>query len=200
MSIKAIVGLGNPGQEYSKTRHNLGFVVVDALASFAGAAPWKLERRYQAMITTGTLGETPLYFVKPQTFMNLSGSAIQRLSSYYKWSPDSLIVVYDDITVNLGSVKVTVQGSPGGHNGVRSILAHIGSGFIRYRIGIGGKSHPEMGLTEHVLGRLTPEEQIIIEKNVPKFIRDIQLLVDKGAEYGMNEINQKSKTHDGNAN
>tara|TARA_B100001248_G_scaffold262736_1_gene261989 strand:- start:50838 stop:51440 length:603 start_codon:yes stop_codon:yes gene_type:complete len=200
MSIKAIVGLGNPGQEYANTRHNLGFMVVDALARSVGASAWKSVRRYKAMVADGTVGDTAVHFVKPETFMNDSGSSIQRLSSYYKWPPNSLIVVYDDITVELGRVKINVQGSAGGHNGVESVLRHIGPGFIRYRIGIGGKSHPEMDLAEHVLGRLMPEESAILEKNLPKFIQGIHLLVDKGPESAMNEINQKNKTNDGNAN
>src|SRR5262245_60695993 len=137
MSVTLIAGLGNPGREYAATRHNLGFAVVDALAAAEGLK-WKHESRFEAETARWDVrpGVTRL-LVKPQTFMNESGRACRALLDFHKVPPAALIAAYDDFNIDLGLVKVSVTGSAGGHNGVASLLEHVGDGFVRYRLGIG---------------------------------------------------------------
>ncbi len=133
--MKLIVGLGNPGSQYAKTRHNIGFMVVDELAS-THQAIWKLDKKMQAEIAEFTPDNEKVILAKPQTFMNLSGEPIQKIMQFYKLQPSDVWVVFDDVDVPFGKLKVRQEGSAGGHKGVKSAIANIGQDFIRVRIGI----------------------------------------------------------------
>ena len=196
MSIFIVAGLGNPGREYVKTRHNAGFVVVDALAARHGLA-WRTQSRFEAKVgrwdradgRTGVLA-------KPQTFMNDSGRALRALADFYKVPQSEIIAVYDDLTIELGRIKTTVRGSAGGHNGVASLLEHLAGGFIRYRIGIGPKHPPEMDLKDFVLGKFTPDEQTIFDQQLSNYIDGLDLLIKQGPDQAMNQLNRRTDQHD----
>ncbi len=190
-----IAGLGNPGSTYACTRHNIGFSVADALVLFLKCS-WKHESKFKAEIAKTNHDGKEIILTKPQTYMNCSGEALQPLCSYYKIPAEKLIVIYDDIAFGPGQVKISVNGSAGGHNGIRSILEHLGDGFIRYRIGIGSKPHPEMDLKDYVLGKWNDEEQRIFQDKMPFLVSGLLSIIDNGSAYAMNRINQRTKTHD----
>ena len=195
MSVSLIAGLGNPGRDYAGTRHNLGFTVVEALAAAEGLS-WKHEARFEAEVARWNVrpGVTR-WLVKPQTFMNDSGRALRRLLDFHKLPIDALVVAYDDLTIDVGRVKITVRGSAGGHNGVASLLEHTGSGFVRYRIGIGAPRPPEMDLKDFVLGKFSPSEQTLIDQNLKSFVDGLKLLLSSGPAQAMNTLNRRA-THD----
>jgi PTH1 family peptidyl-tRNA hydrolase len=188
MSFPIIVGLGNPGRQYADTRHNVGFMVLDRLAAAAGAV-FQSVPRWQCHLAklpgSGTL------LVKPQTFMNLSGRAVQQILAYYKWNPDQLLVVHDDAALPLGSLRFREKGSAGGHNGIKSILQHLGiDGFSRLKLGIGG-SHPD-AMVEHVLGKFTPEEQALLENMLAMALDAVQLARSEGIAAAANRYHTRS--------
>jgi len=191
MSISLVAGLGNPGREYEKTRHNVGFVVVEAITRQLGLA-WQTQRSFEAMVARWDPepGRTIL-FAKPLTFMNESGRALQAMTGFYKIPATSVIAVYDDLTINLGLVKVTVTGSAGGHNGVASLIERFGGGFIRYRIGIGPKDPPQMDLKDFVLGQFTSEQQHLLDKNLERYVTGLRLVIEHGADRAMNQLNRR---------
>ncbi len=193
MSVSLIAGLGNPGQKYAGTRHNLGFVVVDALAAAEGLS-WKHEPRFEADVARWNVrpGVTR-WLVKPQTFMNESGRALRRLLDFHKLPPSELSVAYDDLTIDLGLIKVSVSGSAGGHNGVASLLEHLEGGFVRYRLGIGTARPAEMDIADFVLGKFSPAEQLIIDQNLKSFVDGLRLLIDSGSAKAMNSLNRRDK-------
>lgn len=187
-----IAGLGNPGKEYVNTRHNIGFVVVDELAKKLGFT-WKLEKKRKAEVAQGTWGHQPIILAKPQTYMNLSGEALGSLAGYFKIPGARIIAIFDDVTLPLGRVKVSLEGGTGGHNGVENLVQHLGKGFMRFRIGIGQKTHPAMDLKDYVLGTFLTVESTYIETLLPNFIEGLHLLIDKGAVSAMNVLNQIPK-------
>jgi len=193
MSITLIAGLGNPGREYTATRHNLGFTVVEALASAEGLS-WKHEPRFAAEIARWNVrpGVTR-WLVKPQTFMNESGRALRLLLDFHKLPVESLAVAYDDLTIEIGRVKVTESGSAGGHNGVASLLEHLGNGFSRYRLGIASLRPAEMDLKDFVLGKFTDDEKIIIQQQLTRFVAGLRLLIESGCAPAMNSLNRREK-------
>jgi PTH1 family peptidyl-tRNA hydrolase len=191
MSIAVIAGLGNPGAEHYRTRHNLGFWVVDALARESGAN-WRPEPRFQAEVARAEIAGRPLWLLKPLTFMNESGEAVGSFLRFHKLESQELAAAFDDITLPLGRLKVTVRGSAGGHNGVASLLAHAGSDFVRVKLGIGGKSIPQMDLKDHVLGRLTADEEAVLTERLPEFLRGLRFLAAEGPQAAMNELNQRN--------
>ena len=193
MSITLIAGLGNPGREYTATRHNLGFTVVEALASAEGLS-WKHEPRFEAEIARWNVrpGVTR-WLVKPQTFMNESGRALRLLLDFHKLPVESLAVAYDDLTIEIGRVKVTESGSAGGHNGVASLLEQVGNGFGRYRLGIASLRPAEMDLKDFVLGKFTDDEKIIIQQQLTRFVAGLRLLIESGCAPAMNSLNRREK-------
>src|SRR6267154_168623 len=180
MSVTLIAGLGNPGREYAGTRHNLGFTLVEALAAAEGLK-WKSESRFESATARWDVrpGVTRL-LVKPQTFMNDSGRALRGLLDFHKAAVSDLIVAYDDLTIDTGAVKVSVTGSAGGHNGVASLLEHLGDGFARYRLGIGPKEPAQMELSDFVLGKFSPEQQIIVTQKLDHYVQGLELLLSRG--------------------
>ena len=190
MSITLVAGLGNPGREYETTRHNVGWVVVEAWAKKHGLT-WKTSPQFEAEIARWDIPGRTCYLVKPLTFMNDSGRAVAALARYYKADAGSVIAVYDDLNIDLGLVKVSVTGSAGGHNGVASLLEHLDDGFIRYRLGIGPKEPPQMDLKDFVLGKFTPDQQNLVTQHLSNYLSGLDLLLSRGAEAAMNQLNRR---------
>ena len=187
--VKLLVGLGNPGERYHGTRHNVGFRFVDKLADSESI---RFRRRYLPSAWVGSLeieGETVL-LVKPKTFMNRSGKAVAGLLRRYGLTIDDLIVVYDDVALEVGRLRVRQRGSAGGHNGVQSVIDWLDAdNFVRIRIGVGG-SPRQGGLIDHVLGGFTPEEEKSIEVAIAR-ARDLtECLLCAGVEQAMNNFNR----------
>lgn len=191
MSISLVAGLGNPGREYASTRHNLGWIVVEALAARAGLA-WKAAPQFKAEVARWDRpGKPTLYLAKPLTFMNDSGFAVGALARFYKIAPPSIVAVYDDLTIDLGLVKVSVTGSAGGHNGVASLLEHLDGGFVRYRLGIGPKDPPQMDLKDFVLGKFSESQHALVIQQLPTYLSGLDLLLSRGVEAAMNQLNRR---------
>ena len=190
MSITLVAGLGNPGREYESTRHNAGWVVLEAWAKKLGLT-WKASPQFEAEIARWDAPGRTCYLAKPLTFMNDSGRSVGALMRFYKVPAESVIAVYDDLTIDLGLVKVSGTGSAGGHNGVAGLLEHLGDGFVRYRLGIGPKQPPQMDLKDFVLGKFSPEQQTILSQNLPNYLSGLDLLLTRGAEAAMNQLNRR---------
>lgn len=194
MSVTLLAGLGNPGAKYAGTRHNLGFKVVDALAAAEGLS-WKHETRFEAEIARWNVrpGETR-WLIKPQTFMNESGRALRKLLDFHKLPAESLAVAYDEINIEIGRVKLSVDGSAGGHNGIASLLGHVGNGFLRYRLGIGSSERPVgMDIADYVLGKFSLSEQTIIDQNLKTFVEGARLLFTSSPAEAMNRLNRRTR-------
>ena len=182
-----IVGLGNPGREYEKTRHNAGFRAIDLLADSLGCKIDKLK--YQGLYCQTTYNGRKLFLLKPQTYMNLSGRSVLQLSSYFNIPPARIIVMFDDISLAPGRLRIRPDGSAGGHNGIKSIIQEVGSqAFPRVKIGVGGKAHPEQDLADHVLSTFSASE----EKDLAVALRnagDAALaIIDKGVPEAANRF------------
>jgi PTH1 family peptidyl-tRNA hydrolase len=191
MSISLVAGLGNPGRDYENSRHNLGWVAIDAYASKHGLA-WKNAPDFDSVIARRDLGPgRTLWFVKPQTFMNESGRAVAALARYHRIAPEEVAAVYDDLTIDLGLVKVSVSGSDAGHNGVASLLEHLGNGFARLRLGVGPKYPAEMDLKDFVLARFTQEQLTLIQQKTDTYVQGLELLLASGADRAMNQLNRR---------
>jgi len=165
------VGLGNPGKEYDVTRHNIGFMCLDEFASknseFGG---WVDKKDLKCHLTTGQMGDTRVMLIKPTTFMNLSGEAVQAVQSFYKIQPDKIIVIHDELDVDFGQIRLRQGGSAAGHNGVKSIMQHQDADFGRIRVGIGPKTPPQIDSADFVLQKFSAEQQshfkeLFIESN-----------------------------------
>lgn len=183
-----LAGLGNPGVRYDSTRHNVGFEVIDQF-SRAHHIPVK-KIKHKALIGEGRVAGVPVVLVKPQTYMNLSGESIQAVLHYYKVSLDRLVVVYDDIDMEVGTLRIRQQGGAGTHNGMRSLLSHLHSeGFPRVRMGVGKPTHGE--LADYVLGRFRPEEIPVMESAVLKAADALEAVVKDGIQKAMNLYNVK---------
>jgi len=191
MSISLVAGLGNPGREYELSRHNLGWVVLDAYASKHGLA-WKSAPEFESAVARADLGAgRALWLAKPQTFMNESGRAAAALARYHKIAPGAVAAVYDDLTIDLGLVKVSVSGGDAGHNGVASLLEHLGAGFTRFRLGTGPKQPPEMDIKDFVLARFTSDQLTLIQQKTDTFVQGLELLLAGGADRAMNQLNRR---------
>ena len=191
MFLSLVAGLGNPGSVYEHSRHNLGWVVLDALARKNGLK-WKPQRQFEADVARWDLGSGGVrWLVKPLTFMNESGRSIGALARYYKIVPEAIAAVYDDVAIDLGLVKVTVAGSAGGHNGVASLLEQVGDGFVRYRLGIGPKHPPQMELSDFVLEKFTAEQQTLLSQKLDFHVLGLELMLARGTETAMNQLNRR---------
>ena len=153
-----VVGLGNPGAQYVNTRHNAGFLALDAIAERAGV---RMERtRFKALVAEATVGGARVLLMKPQTFMNLSGEAVREAAAFYHIEPANIVVIYDDICLSIGRLRVRGKGSDGGHNGIKSIIYQLRSNeFPRIRVGVGERPNPEYDLADFVLSAFTPKER-----------------------------------------
>lgn len=191
MFLSLVAGLGNPGREYEATRHNLGWVVLDALA-LRHRLEWRPEPQFDATVARWDLAPgRSRWLVKPLTFMNDSGRAVAAFARFHRIGVPAIAAVYDDLTIDLGLVKITASGSAGGHNGVSSLLAHLGEGFVRYRLGIGPKQPVQMELADFVLGKFTPEQQLIVSQKLDYYVNGLDLLLSRGTAAAMNQINRR---------
>jgi PTH1 family peptidyl-tRNA hydrolase len=193
MPIAVIAGLGNPGSQYRNTRHNIGYTIVDQLATKYGAT-WKHEARFEAEVAVIQYEERKLMLLKPQTFMNASGRSLGTVLRYRKLHAESMLVIYDDLTLDLGRIKLSVNGSAGGHNGIADILTQVGTGFARFRVGIGAKPHKEMDLADYVLSKFSKDELSILADRSSIFLDQIHLILNEGIESSMKTINQRIAT------
>jgi PTH1 family peptidyl-tRNA hydrolase len=183
-----IVGLGNPGAEYAKTRHNAGFLLVEKLAA-RWKEDWTEERKFQARIAKAERNDKRVLLCQPQTFMNLSGEAVGGLVSFYQLPLTQLTVAVDDADLPLGEIRLRPDGSSGGHHGLESIEQHLASrGFARLRIGIGRKDGARE-ITNHVLGRFDSGEGALLEKVLIRASEQIECRLDNGIERAMNQFN-----------
>jgi PTH1 family peptidyl-tRNA hydrolase len=174
-----IVGLGNPGQEYVGNRHNVGFLCIDAFAHKNSFDPWMHKKDLKCDITQATLGDTRVILVKPQTFMNLSGEAVQAVQHFYKLTNEQTVVIHDELDINFGQIRMRVGGSAAGNNGVKSVSQHIGENYGRVRIGIGPKMPEQMDTADFVLQDFNKAEQ----EAFPAFLREVGALLSEYA-YG----------------
>lgn len=196
-AVKLIAGLGNPGAEYAKTKHNAGFLLVDALAEKLGADAWR--ERYDALVLDARMGGEKVLLVKPLTYMNESGRAIGPLLDWYKLGPEDLIVAHDDMDLPVGTIRIRKKGSAGGHNGIKSILAHVGDEhFARVRIGI-GRPLPGWTVIHHVLAPFLPEDVPKIKEAVDRLVPAVECIVTEDVDLAMNRFNpRKKKKEDSN--
>ena len=186
--LKLVVGLGNPGRDYEGTRHNIGFAVLDEWAREKGE-DFKMERKWEGELAK--IG--PLHALKPQTFMNLSGRSVATLARFYRWTPEQILVVYDDVALPLGTLRFRQKGSAGGHNGIKSIIACLGSDtFPRLKIGVGGDD--QKTLVGHVLGQFAPNERDEVQNTLARAVRAVQLAASGGVTSAANEFNAKKQS------
>ena len=186
--MKCIVGLGNPGRKYEMTRHNIGFLVLDELASRNGLS-FRRSFRFPARIAKGTIGSQPVCLLKPQTFMNRSGLAVAPVLRKLGGRVEELLTVFDDVALDWGRLRVRAQGSAGGHNGVQSIMDALGDGaFGRIRVGIGLKPD-KVSLSDHVLGSFSAAEQQELETVVQRAADAVEMVCADGVGRAMNILN-----------
>ena len=182
-----IVGLGNPGKQYENTRHNVGFNVIDILAKEYDISVTKIK--HKALIGEGRIGSEKVLLVKPQTYMNLSGETLIDIYNYYKVDMDKIIVIYDDIDLEVGKIRIRKKGSGGTHNGMRSIIKCLGSNeFPRVRVGV-SKPLPGQDLANFVLSRFRKEEQDNLETGLEKSYRSVEAIVKENLDVAMNKYN-----------
>jgi PTH1 family peptidyl-tRNA hydrolase len=191
MSLTLVAALGNPGKSYANTRHNLGWIVLEHLAKKHGLS-WQKELAFDALVARWNHPKGVRWLVKPQTFMNESGRSVGAIARFHKLTPELVTVVYDDITIELGRIKVTVTGSAGGHNGIISLLEHVGDGFARFRLGIGPKEPKEMDMKDFVLSSFSSDQLSLIDKTLDQTVQSLELLLNDGAPLAMNHINRKA--------
>lgn len=182
----AVIGLGNPDKEYNKTRHNIGFDVIDELASQMGVEV--KTRRHKALCGIGTVGGQKVVLVKPQTYMNLSGESVRAVMDFYKLNPETdIIVISDDINLATGRIRIRAQGSAGGHNGLKSIIAHTGTQkFKRVRVGVGAN---EGNLVKHVLGKFSKGERELAEDAIRDAASAVEMMIIEDINTAMNKFN-----------
>jgi PTH1 family peptidyl-tRNA hydrolase len=193
-NLKLIAGLGNPGTDYAQTRHNIGFLVVEALAAASCLALNKT--RFESAYVKGKIKGRDVFLVKPMSYMNRSGEPIQKFAAYYKIDLSDIIIIHDDMDLDFGQIKIVQGRGHGGHNGVRSIIDVFGKReCIRVRVGVG---HPialrngkQRGVTGHVLGRFAPDEQEALDVTIAAAVDACLSILDNGITLAMNEINTR---------
>ena len=185
-----VVGLGNPGSKYDNTRHNAGF---RALESYCARSGQKIDRmKFKALAGEGMLGGKRVLFLKPQTFMNLSGEAVRDAASFYKIPPERVIVLSDDVSLDVGTLRVRPKGSAGGQNGLKNIIYHLGSeDFPRVKIGVGKKPRPDYDLAAWVLGRVAEEDQKAIDKACADAVSAAACIIESGCAAAAQNFNGK---------
>ena len=183
-----VVGLGNPGGQYDGTRHNAGFAVADELARRGG---FHIQRaKFKALTAPAEIGGQGVLVMKPTTYMNLSGESVGEAARFYKIAPDRVLVISDDVDLPLGKLRLRVSGSAGGHNGLKSIIQHLGSDrFPRLKVGVGGKPHPDYDLADWVLGKLTGEDKKLFDESVKRAADAVECLLKDGPQKAMNQFN-----------
>ena len=183
-----LVGLGNPGDQYENTRHNVGFMVADELAERHNIPVQRLK--FRALTNTVTVGDRKVLLMKPVTYMNLSGEAVHEAAAFYKIPPEHILVVSDEVALAPGKLRVRRSGSAGGHNGLKNIIAHLGTDqFPRIRLGVGQKPHPDYDMADWVLGKFQGEDKKAVEAAVKKAADAAECLIREGVDKAMNQYN-----------
>ena len=181
-----IVGLGNPGTEYQGTRHNVGFMVADALAETYGFSVFK--SKFDGLIAEGTIDGEKCFLLKPQTYMNLSGNSVLKAAAFYKILPENIIVIHDDIDLQPSQIKAKCGGGAGGHNGLKSIDSHIGQNYNRIRLGVGHPQGSGEEVVNHVLSRFSKTDAELLQNHIDLIVKDIPVLLKKGIAAFSNQI------------
>lgn len=186
-----IVGLGNPGRQYEATRHNMGFDVVDRLVE-----EYRIPQggvKFNAMYGKGIIGGQQALLMKPLSYMNLSGGPVRDMANYFKIDPETeMIVIYDDIDLDPGQLRIRKQGSAGGHNGIKDLIQKLGTQkFIRIRVGVGAKPK-DWDLADYVLGRIPGEERKLVDEAQERACKAVETILSEGVDAAMNEFNKKS--------
>ena len=185
--MKLIVGLGNPGKEYVRTRHNVGFMVLDRLRGHMTGVT--VRSRFRSQIAEGFLGTEKIALLAPQTYMNLSGHAVREARGWFHLANEDILVVYDDMDLPFGTLRLRSSGSAGGHNGMGSIVEQLGTDNLpRLKIGIG---RPRLGAVGHVLSKFSPEEEIELPSLIDRSLDAVKLWIDQGIIAAMNDVNRK---------
>ena len=183
-----IVGLGNPGREYEYTRHNTGFLTLDRLCVEQNTEIKKLK--YKSLMGDTVINGHRCLLVKPQTFMNNSGEAVRDIANFYKIPPEKIIVIFDDISLPCGKLRVRRKGSDGGHNGIKSIIYHLNSdNFPRIKIGVGEKPHPDYNLADWVLSTFSKDEMELLMEAIKKALSVLPDMLDGDIDRAMNKAN-----------
>ena len=184
-----VAGLGNVGKEYEKTRHNAGFMAIDAIAEKCGV---RIDRvKFHALTAEANLAGARVLLMKPTTFMNNSGVAISEAASFYKIAPENVIVLHDEISFDVGVMRIRRKGSAGGHNGLKSIIAHLGSdAFPRIKIGVGKKPSPEYDLVDFVLGKFSKSDLDTLKSENDAIIASVELMLSGKIEEAMNKYSK----------
>ena len=182
-----IAGLGNPGKEYDRTRHNVGFVAIDAMAESLSA---RIDRaKYRALICEVNLGGKRGLLMKPQTFMNSSGEAIREAADFYNVPAENIIVIFDDISLDVGALRIRRKGSAGGHNGIKSVIAHLSSSeFPRIKLGVGAKPSPEYDLVKWVLGNIPEDDRKAMSEAYSRAADALEVMLASGIDTAMNKF------------
>lgn len=183
-----LVCLGNPGREYEGTRHNIGFLTADALERREGVKINKL--RYRALTGEFRAGGQRVLVLKPQTYMNLSGESVKLAGGFYKIPPDHVLVVSDDVALPLGKLRIRAGGSAGGHNGLKNIIAHLGTDqFPRIRVGVGAPEHPDHEMIDWVIGKFSPAEKKVVDEAVARALDAVLCVIERGVNEAQNRYN-----------
>ena len=183
-----LVCLGNPGREYEETRHNIGFLTADELERREGVKINKL--RYRALTGEVRAGGQRVLVLKPQTYMNLSGESVKLAGGFYKIPPDHVLVVSDDVALPLGKLRIRAGGSAGGHNGLKNIIAHLGTDqFPRIRVGVGAPEHPDHEMIDWVIGKFSPAEKKVVDEAVSRALDAVLCVIERGVNEAQNRYN-----------
>ena len=183
-----VVGLGNSGDQYEHTRHNVGFDAIDALADRLDIPVQRLK--FRALTNTAVIGGEKVLLMKPVTYMNLSGEAVEPAAAFYKIPPDHILVISDEVALPPGKLRIRASGSAGGHNGLKNIIAHLHSDqFPRIRIGVGGKPHPDYDMADWVLGRPQGEDRKAVDAAVERAAQAVECVIREGVDRAMGKFN-----------
>ena len=183
-----VVGLGNPGRDYERTRHNAGFMALSVLADRCGVRCDKAK--FHALVAQTEIAGHGVLLMMPQTYMNSSGEAVREAAAFYKIPPERILVIFDDISLPVGKLRVRPDGSAGGHNGVKSLIAELGSqSFPRIKVGVGAKPHPDYDLADWVLSSFTPEEEKLLVPTLERALEAAECVIAHGVAEARNRFN-----------
>ncbi len=183
-----VVGLGNPGKEYEKTRHNVGYLALEELAEGVNIPVQRLKHR--ALTGTATIGGQKVLLMKPVTYMNLSGQSVGEAARFYKIPPERILVITDDVALPVGKIRLRRKGSAGGHNGLKSLIQHLGTDeFLRIKIGVGDKPHPDYEMADWVLGKFAPQDEKAVKESIERAAQAARLILAQGMEAAMSAYN-----------
>ncbi len=183
-----IAGLGNPGKKYEGTRHNIGFDVIDYIAQKENAPI--IKSKFLALYSIADISSEKVLLLKPQTYMNLSGQSIKQAANFYKIPVENIIIIYDDISLDVAKIRLRQKGSAGGHNGIKSIIAHLGDVFPRVKVGVGQKPNKEQDLALYVLSDFSKEENEKLKNEYDNIHSGIKLIIKGEMQKAMNELNK----------